>query len=88
MHCDVGVEAAADVPGDVAVKRPDAGICACELHDGVAEGWEQVGVSPGGVEGRRWEGAVPVGGWAGGEDLEVEAVQVHWVRGGGVVGDD
>lgn len=78
----------AQMPGDVAVVRPDARVRGLGLHDDVGAGREQRDVAPLRVRGPRDRVAVPLPETLG-EDEHVVAVQVHGVRGrGAVVGDE
>ena len=88
---DVNVESRADVPSDMTVKRPDAWVVGIELDDNVAgvggaAAREDLHVATLRV-GRVGDGSVPVSR-ALCQDLEVMAVEMHWVKCHKVVLDD
>lgn len=73
----VDVHALGSVPRDVAVDRPDARVVELDLHNKVAAGADELGVTALRVAGVD-ELAVPLAG-AFGEDVHVVAVGVHGV---------
>lgn len=86
-----GGETGGDVPFDVAVEEPDAGVVGAEAHDDVAVGVYQDGVALHGGGGHGGDiGGVVVAGvfFATGDELEGVAVEMEGVLSGVVVVED
>lgn len=87
----VDVEARAHVPRDMAMQGPHAGVVGVVLNDNKTRARRTSALNdlhvPALCVGRMHNGAVPCAN-AFGKNVEVVTVQMHWVRGAGVVLDD